>query len=268
MKNVFAAIMSALAFAPSLAAANLPISSTVEAEQAARVAETCVTMMSGFPNDDPESRYLFFRLSQALAHDMTPELSALMAEHMAENETRRLPSDWPIMDVIEDIADPVLRQAAPVQTIASMAHIIHFDALCGDVVSGQVDALAAFDPSLAEADLYIREDALYLRQILAEALERVSDKDSPVLQAYAASLVRERDDIEFDGFEAEVDELEALYMGDLDERLETSNDLINAEAQTGMDDAFSLSRDMNEQARRQARQQRTYSLVRILGGAL
>ncbi len=244
---------------PAFAETTLPGAPSAEA------AEQCVTMMQGFPDEGIESRYIFFRLSQELAKDITPDLAATMADFMAENETRRLPADWPMMDVVEDIADPVLRQAAPAQSVAGMAHLAYFDALCGTFVKGQVDSLVAFDPALAEADLYIREDALYLRQILAEALDRLGG--GAAVETYTATLITERDDIEFTGFEDEVGDLEALYMGDLDTKLATSNDMVNEGVNTeSFEDAIALSRQMEAEARENARVERLYSLVRILGG--
>ena len=246
--------------APALADVTAPVRA-LSPEQS----EQCITMMSGFPDDGTESRYVFFRLGQELAKDVTPELAATMARYMAENEARRLPADWPMIDVVEDIADPVLRQAAPEQTVAGMAHIAYFDALCGDFVQGQVDSLLAFNAELADADLYIREDALYLRQILAEALDRLGG--GAAVDAYATTLVVERDDIEFTGFEAEVGDLEALYMGDLDTKLAQSNDLVNEGVDAeGFQDAVSLAKGMDASAAQQMREERLYSMVRILGG--
>ena len=239
-----------------------PVASPLTAEQT----EQCVTLLSGFPDDSIEARYVFFRLNQELAKGMTPELSRIMADFMDEHEARRLPADASMMDVVEDIADPVLRQAAPVQTIANMAHIAYFDALCGTFVQGQVDSLLAFNPGLVEMDLIIREDALYLRQILVESLDRLG-ADTQATEAYTRSLVIERDDIEYVGFEDEVDQLEALYMGDLDTKLARSNDAVNESVDTDQfNDAAALSRDLNEQARRRMKEERLYSLVRILGG--
>jgi len=259
MKQFFLTAVALLL--PTSVMAHVP-AVTLTAEQT----EQCVVMMSGFPDDSPESRYVFFRLSQELAKDVSPELSVLMARYMAENETRRLPAGWPMIDVIEDIADPVLRQAAPAQTVASMSHIAYFDALCGPFVQGQVDSLLAFDPDLADTDIVIREDALYLRQILSEALDRLGGGDNNAAQAYAASLVTERDDIEYVGFVDEVDELEALFMGDLDTKLSRSNDAVNESVDVeAFQDAATLARDMDAQAREKAQQERLYSLVRILG---
>ncbi|GHA93852.1 hypothetical protein GCM10009069_16180 [Algimonas arctica] len=252
---------------PTAALADIEVRTLTPASLTAEQSETCVTMMSGFPDDSPESRYVFFRLSQELAKDVTPELSQLMTDFMIDNETRRLPADWPMLDVIEDIADPVLRQAAPTQTVASMAHIAYFNALCGPFVQGQVDSLFAFNPALADTDIMIREDALYLRQILAEALDRLGASDTMAAQAYALSLVIERDDIEYIGFEDEIGELETLYMGDLDTKLSRSNDAVNEGMNVeSFQDAVALANDMNDQAREQAQKERLYSLVRILGG--
>lgn len=260
-------ITAAALLLPTAALADIAPISIAPASLTAEQSETCVTMMSGFPDDSPESRYVFFRLSQELAKDVTPELSRLMADFMIENETRRLPADWPMLDVIEDIADPVLRQAAPTQTVASMAHIAYFNALCGQFVQGQVDSLFAFNPDLADTDIMIREDALYLRQILAEALDRLGASDNMAAQAYALSLVIERDDIEYIGFEDEIGELETLYMGDLDTKLSRSNDAVNEGINVeAFQDAVALANDMNDQAREQAQQERLYTLVRILGG--
>ncbi len=254
----------------SAAALLLPFSAVAETRVSAAAltpaqSEQCVTMMAGFPDDSPESRYIFFRLGQELAKDVTPELAELMGQYMAENEATRLPADWPMIDVVEDIADPVLRQAAPAQTVAGMAHIAYFDALCGEFVDGQVKSLLAFDPSLADADTIIREDALYLRQILAEALDRLGAGGTVALNAYTASLVNERDDIEYLGFTDEVGELEALFMGDLDQKLAKSNDLVNDSIDVeGYSNAAQLAQDMSAAARKQAQRERLYSLCRIM----
>lgn len=260
-------ITAAALLLPTAAFADIAPISLAPISLTAEQSEICVTMMSGFPDDSPDSRYVFFRLSQELAKDVTPELSKLMTDFMIENETRRLPADWPMLAVVEDIADPVLRQAAPVQTVASMAHIAYFNALCGPFVQGQVDSLLAFDTKLADTDIIIREDALYLRQILAEALDRLGASDTMAAQAYALSLVIERDDIEYIGFEDEIGELETLYMGDLDTKLSRSNDAVNEGINVEtFEDAVALADNMNVQAREQARQERLYTLVYILGG--
>ncbi|MEM7728652.1 MAG: hypothetical protein AAF311_05185 [Pseudomonadota bacterium] len=248
---------------PLTAAAQAPLDASAPA--APDRSEQCVTLMSGFPDDSPDARYVFFRLSQELAKDVTPELSSLMARYMAEHEAERLPTDTPMIEVVETIADPVLRQAAPARTVAGMAHIAYFDALCGRFVQGQVDSLAAYDDELAGSDLVIREDALYLRQILAEALNRLGAGNRAAVQAYSRSLVTERDDIEYVGFEDEVDDLEALYMGDLDTKLARSNDAVNESVDTeGFEDAAALARSLQQQARKRASEDRLYTLCSIM----
>jgi len=82
--------------------------------------------MSGFPDDGHLARYQFFRLTEEMAVDATPEFVSAMT-HYAEGDVA---DDSPIMDVIEDIANPVLRQAAPELAIANMAHLIDFANQC------------------------------------------------------------------------------------------------------------------------------------------
>ena len=258
MKHLLLSSIAALGTAFAALPAQAADAPALSAEQS----ETCVTLMRGFPDDSVEERYLFFRLSQELSKGITNDLAATMTRYMAENETRRLPADHPMMEVVEDIADPVLRQAAPEQTVAGMAHIAYFDALCGSFIDGQVSSLQAYDASLLDADLYIREDALYLRQILAEALDRLGG--GVAVDAYAATLVTERDDIEFTGFESDVGDLEALYIGDLDTKLARSNDVVNeGVSPEAFEDALALAEDMDKQARKQAERERLMTLCQI-----
>jgi hypothetical protein len=82
---------------------------------------------------------------------------------------------------------------------------------------------------------------------------------------YANALVRTRDRIEFTSYSADVDELEALYMTDLDGRLARSNDLINSEMnRETLGDAVTLSDDMNKQAKQKADREAVQTLLRIL----
>jgi len=57
----------------------------------------------------------------------------------------------------------------------------------------------------------------------ADSLSRLGADQDPrfalVSQNYADALIRTRDAVEFETFVSEVDELEALYMTDLDGRL-------------------------------------------------
>ena len=59
---------------------------TVSLPLTAEQTEQCVTLLSGFPDETTEARYLFFRLSQELAKDITPELSSVMADYMASKQ--------------------------------------------------------------------------------------------------------------------------------------------------------------------------------------
>ena len=261
MKRLLSTLAATTLLLPALAGAQEAPARTLTAEQS----EQCIALMSGFPNDDPESRYLFFRLSQELAKDITPELAKAMADVMLANGADSLPADTPMMDVVESVADPVVRQAAPETTVAGMAHIAYFNALCGPFVQGQVKSLAAFEPALLDADIYIREDALYLRQILADAMDRLGGGDA--VQAYAQSLVTERDDIEFTGFEDDVSDIEALFIGDLDEKLATSNDYVNdAVDAEAISSAIALARDMDTAEADKARRSRLASLCQMMPG--
>jgi|GEM_PF-1005879 len=232
----------------------------------------CITVMSEFPQDDgtQESltpRYQFYKLVQHMAVGATPEFNTSLA-HYGDIDVE---ADTPVMDVIEDIANPVIRQAAPELTVSHMAHLINFAQTCETFVDGQISSLTAFNPSLEDDDLIIQEDALYLRQILSDSLSRLgADTDSRhsfATQSYANSLITARDNIEFASFETELEELEALYMTDLDGRLARSNDMINSEInRETLGDAITLADDMNEQAKRRQKEDQIRTLFRILNG--
>jgi len=86
----------------------------------------------------------------------------------------------PVLSVIEDIANPVLRQAAPEIIVSSMNHLVDFAQSCEVYINGQTDSLLAFDATHANPELNtaIAEDALFLRQILSESLSRLgADND-------------------------------------------------------------------------------------------
>jgi hypothetical protein len=81
--------------------------------------------------------------------------------------------------------------------------------------------------------------------------------------------IASRDAVEFTAFVSEVDELEALYMTDLDGRLKRSNDMINEEMDLEvLGDAVGLSNSMDAAAAKRAKQERILSLIRIMGGRL
>lgn len=229
----------------------------------------CINNMAEFPSDDHEIRYQFFRLTEEMARDVTPEFRKALHQYGDKD----ISSDRSLFEAIEDIANPVLRQAAPEITIANMTHVIDFATLCRSEITGQINSLKAFDAALNDVDFnaVIVEDALFLRQILSDSLLRLgADSDPlhavPVLQ-YSQSLVTTRDEVEFTSFEAELDELEAVYMDDLDGRLKRSNDLINTEMDREvLGDSVALSDSMNEAERDKAKQRQLYTLIQILGG--
>ena len=225
--------------------------------------------MAEFPADDHEARYQFFRLTEEMARDATPEFRFTLSEYGAE----KVSPNTPVLDVIEDIANPVLRQAAPEITIANMAYVIDFASTCQTFITGQIDSLKAFDPALSEANFnaVITEDALFLRQILSDALFRLGANEDGVHRLvtirYADSLIITRDIAEFSTFEAELDDLESLYMEDLDGRLKRSNDLINEEMDREiLGDSLALNRSLEQSERDKHKQRQLETLFRILNG--
>jgi len=231
----------------------------------------CINIMSGFPADDHEARYQFFRLTEEMARDATPEFRFTLSEYGAE----KVPPNTPVLEVIEDIANPVLRQAAPEITISNMSYVIDFASICETFITGQINSLKAFDPALSEANFnaVITEDALFLRQILSDALFRLGANEDGVhrfvTMRYADSLIITRDIAEFSTFEAELDDLESLYMEDLDGRLKRSNDLINEEMDREiLGDALSLNRSLEQSERDKHKQRQLQTLFRILNGGL
>lgn len=231
--------------------------------------DRCITQMADFPTDDPTARYQFFKLVSDVAYGADDSSRALL-DHYGQPAVA---SDTPVLSVIEDIANPVLRQAAPEIIVASMNYLVDFAVSCEVYITGQTESLIAFDGTLANPELNtaITEDALFLRQILSESLSRLG-ADGDVVWAnaardYSRSLVAQRDALEFAAFEIDIAELETLFMDDLDGRLARSNDVINSEMDREiLGDAIQLSDDMNEAAMKQARQDRLYRLLRIFGG--
>jgi len=259
---VFAGMIASPAAAQdtALAMSDTPIAATANQEE-------CIMTMAEFPDDGHVARYQFFRLTQELASDTTPSFRSALDKY-GEGE---VDADTPILDVIENIANPVLRQAAPELAVANMDHLIDFADRCAPYLTGQIDSLRAYDADLSFEDPIINEDALFLRQVLSDSLSRLGADQDPVyswaVQEYAANLVRTRDDIEFTSFVVEIDDLEALYMTDLDGRLARSNDIINKEMdRDSLADALVLNDDMNEDARRKSKQNMLRTLARILGG--
>jgi len=229
----------------------------------------CIAQMAEFPTDDPTARYQFFQLISDTAYGADDQTRALF-DHYGQPAVE---PGTPVLSVIEDIANPVLRQAAPQVVVSSMNYLVDFASVCDVYITGQTDSLLAFDGSLANPELnsMIAEDALFLRQILSESLSRLgADGDAVWANAarqYSRSLVAQRDAVEFAAFETDIAELESLYMDDLDGRLARSNDVINSEMDREiLGDAIQVSDDMSKAAMKRAKQERLYRLVRIFGG--
>jgi len=218
---------------------------------AAQNQDRCITQMAEFPTDDPTARYQFFKLAQDVAFGTNDQTRALL-NHYGKPAVE---SGTPVLSVIEDIANPVLRQAAPEIVVSSMNYLVDFASVCEVYIAGQTESLVAFDPALARPELNtpIAEDALFLRQILSESLSRLGADGDPVwanaARQYSRSLVTQRDAVEFAAFETDIAELETLFMDDLDGRLARSNDVINSEMDREiLGDAIQLSDDMNKAA--------------------
>ncbi len=264
---------------------SLPISNTPDRNRISRAdiipapsQDFCIAVMSEFPQDDgtEESlipRYQFYTLTQDIAVGATPEFSQTLTHyrHISENEYGTIDANTPILDIIEAIANPVIRQAAPELVVANMSHLVDFAQRCETYIDGQIMSLTAFNPNLVNDDLIIQEDALYLRQILSDSLSRLGADAHPVYgpstKHYAASLILARDNIEFASFETELDDIEALYMSDLDGRLARSNDMINSEVnRETLGDAVTLAKDMNKASKRAQKEDQIRTIFRILNG--
>lgn len=260
-----------ICLAGTLLASTAIAETTVTSEDVPVVApvhqEFCINVMSGFPNDDQIARYQFFKLTQDLGVDSSPMFSSAL-DYFGDH---RITADTPVMEVIETIANPVLRQAAPEMTIANMAFLIDFATVCEDYIAGQVTGLKALDPQLSDAEFnaVISEDALFMRQILSESLFRIDAQNhdifGPTVQAYADALVTTRDRIEFTKFENDIESIEAIFMTDLDGRLARSNDVINQEMdRETLSSSIEIVDELNAEAKRKRKQESLYTLMRIL----
>lgn len=231
--------------------------------------ENCIVFMAGFPDHGHVARYQFFRLAEAMAADATLQFQAALEQYGAGD----IAPETPIVDVVEGIANPVIRQAAPSLAVAQTAHLISFAKTCAPFIAGQAASLEAFDATLAHAEFnqVVQEDALFLRQVLSDVLFRLRANEDPVhgpaVLRYTEALVVTRDEIEFAGFESDVGEIEALFMDDLDGRLARSNEIINGDMRAeSVSSAVALADDLNEATRETHRQAMRATLAQILLG--
>ncbi len=236
-----------------------------EAEAAQQ--EACLTTIAGFPSENTTARYQFFKLTEMMAMDADPDFRAALA-HFGDGN---VPPETPLLEVLDGIANPVMRQAMPSLTVAQSAYLIDFAVDCRSYVNGQMNSLVAFDESLSHAEFneIISEDALFLRQILSDALYRLGAASDevygPAVTANSASLVHMRDTIEYASFDTSVGELEALYMDDLDGRLAKANDMINGEMDREITGAtVAMADEMSEAIREENRRQMLRTLYGIL----
>ena len=267
MKRSFVSIMLASLLAvPALAQTIAPLAGNKNIPVAAPSQDYCISVMSTFPNQDLETRYQFFRLTEKMAVGATPEFQKALAHYSDKDVNLNVP----VIKVIEAIANPVLRQAAPKMTVAYMGHLVGFSKQCETYIDGQMKSLLAHNPKLSNTDTVIAEDALYLRQILSDSLMRLEAHTNPLysrsVNVYATSLVAMRDNIEFQAYARDIGDIEALYMTDLDGRLARSNDIINSEInRETLGDAVTLTKDMNNEMKRQDDRRTVETLLRILG---
>lgn len=230
--------------------------------------ERCIQQMAGFPDSSPQARYQFYRLVQASAVGA----DAGLLDALTAFDGGGIPADTPIIETVEEIANPVMRQAAPQLIVAQMAHLIGFAQDCAPYIDGQVRAYVATDPSLADPQYNreIGEDALFLRSVLLDTLYRLEADTDPhhgmAVARYQRSIVTQRDEIEFAAFDSELDELETLALGDLGDRLDMANASVNDTLDQGqLDAAVGLSRDMSEAYQRESRARMAQVFIDILG---
>ncbi len=233
------------------------------------IQEKCITIMNGFPDAGHEPRYQFFRLTQELAKDVNPTMRSAIDFFGDSSVTPQTP----VIEVIENIANPVYRQAAPEITVGNMGYLIDFALDCQSYLDGQIKSLEAFDANLTQSDfdVVIGEDALFMRQILSDSLYRLGGQEheifGPTVLAYADGLVRARNEVEFASFNSQMDNIEATFMADLDGRLARSNDVINNEMdREKLAHALEVTKDLNEHAKLEAKRKQIQTLAKILGG--
>lgn len=241
---------------------NVPIAATP-------LQEKCITIMSGFPDNGHVPRYQFFKLTQ----ELTKGVDSTFRSSLDYFGDSFVTPETPVTDVIENIANPVFRQAAPEITIGNMGYLIDFALDCESYLGGQIESLEAYDSTLknSEFNTVIAEDALFMRQILSDSMFRVGAQDheifGPYVHAYAGNLVTTRDEIEFAGFEAEMESIEAMFLTDLDGRLARSNDIINNEMdRETLANSVEIADDLNREAKKQRKMRSLHTLSQILNG--
>lgn len=226
----------------------------------------CIAQMTALPDGSLAGRHQFFTLVKETAHGAGPAFQ----EALAAYGEGQVPDGTAMMDVVEAIANPVTRQAMPELTVAQTAYLIRFASECETALNGQIAALEATNPDLANG-LYqqaMGEDALFLRATLLDALYRLSADSDPqhgaTIAAYQRDLVAQRGDIEFAAFDAEIDEIEAMLSGDLGKRLTLSNEQVAESGDAGAVAAARASAEITSQAQREETQRRLAEMVEAM----
>ncbi len=248
---------------------NAPVQPVQTAIKASSKQKMCMSVLSGFPSDNASTRYQFLRLVKSFGRGVSYEFKTAL-NHFAD---KKITMQTDLVDVIEGMNNPVLRQADPALIAGYGSYLVNFALECSDVVESQISSLYAYDADLKDVafNIVIDEDALYLRQILSDSLYGLDAQKHPVygeaVRAYAKGLVVMRDNMEYTVFNAEIGDIEALYMGDLDEKLARSNDIVNAEMDREiLPGSVALSDDMSKNMIKQEKRRSLHTLIDILGG--
>lgn len=231
--------------------------------------EFCIDQMTALSDGTLEGRHKLFVLVREAGRGADPAFLAALEDFQAGEVDR----ETPVLQVVEDIANPVLLQAAPGVTVSQMGFLISFSAECSLFLDGQIDALEATSPGLANG-VYkqaIGEDAMFLRSMLLDALYRLNaDGDAEhgqTIAAYQRDLVRQRDDIEFAAFDAQLAALEDEFASDLDERLDLSNTTVGQNAQAvDARGAAASARALSDVQRAEANRRLARMLAEVLNG--
>lgn len=203
--------------------------------------EYCLSVMAGFP-DDAQSRFTFYHLVELLHEGADPGIYASLDAYSSDS----VAAETPVVDVLDYIANPVMRQALPGSVLAHLNHLVKFDRKCGAFIQSQKQTLAVVDPSVMHRDFRgsVLQDALFLRQVMIEAFYQMSAHEDPVHREAVLSLGRSADALRanknVEAFGEELDEL-------LDEVLLEYNDLRENQRFAVLDDSLQREQVRSDQ---------------------
>lgn len=218
--------------------------------------EYCAQMMSGFPNTEMQNRYHFFTLVNHLTEGYTEDLDAAVVQF----SNYPLEAGTPVVDVIEEIVDPVLRQADPTFGLSQVRHLIQFGQTCREFTSSQLNAIELMHPEFTEPEfqLGIVEDALFIRSVLSDALRELRAHEDPVHGRPVLSYEREtemlRDTAERTLVKRDMDNLYAEFEEDIEQRfaMVESTDVGTTDTEA-TSTAVKTWKDLNNASRRERR---------------